>query len=223
MISPKVAYHTTSRIPTGETPYSMVFGTESVIPVEIGMPSFRTSNFDKESNEAELKLNLDLLEERRENAELRQAAYKCQVAKYYNQRVKHRSFLPGDLVLRRVTLSTKEPNAGKLSPTWEGPYKVIKVSRPGTYCCEKIDVANIKIANSLQNDRHLDRVINVANIKIANSLQNDKGILIAVIDVANIKIVNSLQNDKGILIAVIDVANIKIANSLQNDRHPDRR
>ncbi|GFY89059.1 hypothetical protein Acr_06g0009990 [Actinidia rufa] len=130
------AYHTTSQIPTGETPYSMVFGTESVIPVEIGMPSFRTSNFDKESNEAELRLNLDLLEERREKAELRQAAYKCQVAKYYNQRVKHRSFLPADLVLRRVILSTKEPNAGKLGPTWEGPYKVIKVSRPGTYWLE---------------------------------------------------------------------------------------
>ncbi|GFZ05203.1 hypothetical protein Acr_17g0007750 [Actinidia rufa] len=60
------AYHTTSRIPTGETPYSMVFGTKSVIPVEIGMPSFRTSNFDEEeSNGAELKLNLDLLEEKK--------------------------------------------------------------------------------------------------------------------------------------------------------------
>ncbi|GFS40353.1 hypothetical protein Acr_00g0068050 [Actinidia rufa] len=133
------AYHTTSRIPTGETPYSMVFGTESVIPVEIGMPSFRVSTFDKETNEAELRLNLDLLEERRESAELRQTAYKCQVAKYYNQRVRHRSFLPGDLVLRKVTLSTKEPNAGKLGPTWEGPYKVIKVSRPGTYWLEDLD------------------------------------------------------------------------------------
>ncbi|GFS38889.1 hypothetical protein Acr_00g0059990 [Actinidia rufa] len=133
------AYHTTSRIPTGETPYSMVFGTESVIPVEIGMPSFRVLNFDKEINEAELRVNLDLLEEKRENAELRQMAYKCQVARYYNQRVKHRSFLPGDLVLRKVTLSTKEPNVGKLGPTWEGPYKVIKVSRPGTYWLEDPD------------------------------------------------------------------------------------
>ncbi|GFZ00843.1 hypothetical protein Acr_14g0004780 [Actinidia rufa] len=133
------AYHTTSRIPTGETPYSMVFGTESVIPVEIGMPSFRVLTFDKETNEAELRLNLDLLEERRESAELRQTAYKCQIAKYYNQRVRHRSFLPGDLVLRKVTLSTKEPNAGKLGPTWEGPYKVVKVSRPGTYWLEDLD------------------------------------------------------------------------------------
>ncbi|GFY81129.1 hypothetical protein Acr_01g0009380 [Actinidia rufa] len=60
-----------SRIPTGETPYSMVFGTESVIPVEIGMPSFRTLYFDKNGNEGELRLNLDLLDEKRESAELR--------------------------------------------------------------------------------------------------------------------------------------------------------
>ncbi|GFS31891.1 hypothetical protein Acr_00g0019780 [Actinidia rufa] len=62
-----------------------------------------------------------------------QAAYKCRVARYFNQSVKHRSFLPTDLVLRKVTLSTKEPSEGKLGPTWEGPYKVTKVSRPGTY------------------------------------------------------------------------------------------
>ncbi|GFZ15875.1 hypothetical protein Acr_25g0002840 [Actinidia rufa] len=117
------AYHTTSQVPIGETPYSSVFGTESIILMEIGMPSFRTSNFDKENNEIELRFNLDLLDEKREKAELRQVAYKCQVAKYYNQRVMHRSFLPGDLVLRKVTLPTKEPNTRKLGPTWEAPTK----------------------------------------------------------------------------------------------------
>ncbi|GFY91570.1 hypothetical protein Acr_07g0017660 [Actinidia rufa] len=105
-------YHTTSRIPTGETPYSM------------------------EINEGELKFNIDLHDERREQVEVRHAAYKHQDAKYYNQRVKHRSFLASDLVLRKITLSTKELNVGKLSPTWEGPYKVVKVSRPGTYWLE---------------------------------------------------------------------------------------
>ncbi|GFY82856.1 hypothetical protein Acr_02g0010960 [Actinidia rufa] len=130
------AYHTTSQVPIGETPYSMVFGTELVIPVEIGMLNFRTSNFSNENNEIELHLKLDLLDEKRERVELRQTTYKCHVARYYNQRVKHRSFLPSDLVLRKVTLSTREPNMGKLGPTWEGPYKVIKVSRSGTYWLE---------------------------------------------------------------------------------------
>ncbi|GFS40777.1 hypothetical protein Acr_00g0070490 [Actinidia rufa] len=115
----------------GEPPYSMVFGTESVIPVEIGMPSFRTSNFDKESNEIELRLNLDLLDEKREMDELHQAADKCQ-----------------------VTLSTKEPSAGKLSPTWEGPYKVIKVSRPETYWLED---PSGKALSHLWNAEHLKK------------------------------------------------------------------
>ena len=132
-------YRTTSRIHTGETHFSMVYGMEFVIPMEIGMPSFRTANFNEENNEAELRLNLDLIEEKREQVEIRQVAYKHQVAKYYNQRVKHRSFLPGDLVLRKVTLSTKEPNARKLGPTWECPYKVVKVSKSRTYWLEDMD------------------------------------------------------------------------------------
>ena len=114
----------------------MVYEIESVIPVEIGMPNFRTSNFDKENNEIELRHDLDLLDEKRERAEVRQAAYKHQIAKYYSKRVKHKSFLFSDLVLRKVTLSTKELNTGKFSPTWKGPYKVVKVFRPRTYWLE---------------------------------------------------------------------------------------
>ena len=62
------AYHTMSRILTGETLFSMVYKTESVILVEIGISSFRTSNFDKKNNKIELRLNLDLLDEKRERA-----------------------------------------------------------------------------------------------------------------------------------------------------------
>ena len=45
------AYYTTSKIPMSEMPFFMVYGTKLVVPVEIRMPSFRTSNFDKENNE----------------------------------------------------------------------------------------------------------------------------------------------------------------------------
>ena len=103
------------------------------------MPNFRTLNFNQKNNKIELRLNLDLLDEKRERAEIRQAAYKLQVSKYYNQRVNHKSFLPGNLVLRRFTVSTKEPNTGKLGPTWEGHYKVTKISRPGTYWLKDIN------------------------------------------------------------------------------------
>ena len=128
-----------SRIPTNETLFYKVHGSESVIPVEIRMPSFRTSNFDKEKNETKLRLNLDLLDGKKDRAEVRQVAYKHYITRYYNQIVKHKFFLPDDLVLRKVTLSTKELNAEKLDPTWEGPYKVTKVFRPGTYWLEDMN------------------------------------------------------------------------------------
>ena len=44
----------------------MVYGMEFVIPMKIGMLSFRTSNFDKKNNKIEMRLNLDLLDEKRE-------------------------------------------------------------------------------------------------------------------------------------------------------------
>ena len=54
----------------------MVYVIESVIPVEMRMSSFKTSNFDKENNEIELRLNLDFLDEKREQVVVRQTAYK---------------------------------------------------------------------------------------------------------------------------------------------------
>ncbi|KAL5540605.1 hypothetical protein UlMin_043180 [Ulmus minor] len=62
------AYRTTCRTSTNETPFSMTYGTEAVVPTEIGEPSFRVEQFDPESNVEGLSLNLDLLEIKRDNA-----------------------------------------------------------------------------------------------------------------------------------------------------------
>uniref|UniRef100_A0A2N9I3E2 Integrase catalytic domain-containing protein n=1 Tax=Fagus sylvatica TaxID=28930 RepID=A0A2N9I3E2_FAGSY len=124
------AYRTTVRIPTGETPFRMTFGSEAVVPVEIGLTTFRTSTFDEEENEEQLRLNLDLIDEVRETAETRMKKYQDKMARHYNSRVKPRQLSVGDLVLRKVTLATKNPSEGKLGPNWEGPYRVIEIRRP---------------------------------------------------------------------------------------------
>ena len=106
---------------------------EAVIPTEIGLRSHRTANYNPESNEEAMRVELDLLEERREETQIRAAAYKHRIAQYFNKRVKGRSYKVGDLVLREVTVATRVPGHGKLGANWEGPYKVIRVNRPGTY------------------------------------------------------------------------------------------
>ncbi len=56
-----------------------------------------------------------------------------------NTKVKARQFEVGDLVLRKVTIATKNHTQGKLGPNWEGPYKVIEIHRRGTYHLEAMD------------------------------------------------------------------------------------
>ncbi|KAL0451650.1 UNVERIFIED_CONTAM: hypothetical protein Slati_1143100 [Sesamum latifolium] len=77
---------------TGETPFSLVYGTEAIIPAELGMPSHRVMNFSEECNENLLRKNLDLIEELREKAFLRIQRYKNIMISSYNKRVKSRNF-----------------------------------------------------------------------------------------------------------------------------------
>ncbi|GKD43421.1 hypothetical protein Tco_1268066, partial [Tanacetum coccineum] len=83
-----------------DTSFSLTYGTESVIPVEIGMPSLRCAEVDQIQNDEALLLNLDMLEEKRERAAIREAKSKAKMEKYYNAKVRSTSFKPGDFVYR---------------------------------------------------------------------------------------------------------------------------
>ncbi|KAJ0874350.1 hypothetical protein HanPSC8_Chr11g0463131 [Helianthus annuus] len=77
-------------------------------------------------------LNLQLLEEARDQAAIQEAKYKQKMEAYYNKRVKNERFKPGDLVLRNNEASKKE-NQGKLGPKWEGPYTILEAHKGGSY------------------------------------------------------------------------------------------
>nr|XP_023897993.1 uncharacterized protein LOC112009872 [Quercus suber] len=57
------AYRTTTRTPTGETPFKLAYGTEAVIPAEVHMASHRVAAYQDEDNEEQLRLDLDLIDE----------------------------------------------------------------------------------------------------------------------------------------------------------------
>nr|GEY42691.1 reverse transcriptase domain-containing protein [Tanacetum cinerariifolium] len=83
----------------GDTPFSLTYGTKAVIPAEIRMPTYRTAAVDVVHNNEELRLNLDLLEERHKRAAICEAKAKLQMTKYYNAR-------SAALLSGQVTLST---------------------------------------------------------------------------------------------------------------------
>ncbi|KAL5576459.1 hypothetical protein UlMin_018158 [Ulmus minor] len=148
------AYRTSFRAATGETPFSLAYGVEAVIPIEISLPTFRVDNFDEESNAVLLALATDLLEEKREISQVRAAALQQTIARYYNSKVKLRRFVKGDLVLRKVFLNTKEKGVGVLGPNWEGPYRVRAIIRPGTYELETLEG---RVLGNPWNAEHLRR------------------------------------------------------------------
>nr|GEW84210.1 reverse transcriptase domain-containing protein [Tanacetum cinerariifolium] len=90
---------------------------------KIGMPTYRNAAVDVVSNDEELRLNLDLLEERRERASIYEAKAKSKMTKYYNARVRGVTFRPGDFVYHSNDASHAVAG-GKLGPKWEGPYEV---------------------------------------------------------------------------------------------------
>ena len=96
---------------------------------------------------------LDSLEEYREATTIRLVEYQQKLARRYNRDVRLREFGAGDLVLRKVVGNMRDSNAGKLTLTWEGPFRVTSIAGAGAYYLEDLD------------KRPLPRPWNVHNLK----------------------------------------------------------
>ncbi|GKD18442.1 reverse transcriptase domain-containing protein [Tanacetum coccineum] len=92
----------------GDTPFSLTYGTEAVISAEVRMPTYCTAIVDAVHNDEELRLNLDLLEERRERATIHEAKAK-------------------------LKMTNHAMDGGKLGPKREGPYEATEALGDGAY------------------------------------------------------------------------------------------
>ena len=108
-----------------------MYGSEAVLPTEAGLPTSKTLVAEHEKkNQGQLAKNLDLIEEVRECAQIRRAAYQQKMRSYFNKRVKVRKFAPSEWVLRRIPEAQKD---GKFGEQWEGPYEIQEDLGKGTY------------------------------------------------------------------------------------------
>ena len=81
----------------------MAYGSEAVIPVEVGLTNYRVAHYNNEENEKQLHLNLDLIDKVRMDAEQRVARYKNLMTKHHDTLVRPRQFNIRDLVLKTVS------------------------------------------------------------------------------------------------------------------------
>ncbi|XP_070008171.1 uncharacterized protein [Nicotiana sylvestris] len=139
---------------TGQTPLSLVYGVEALIPMEIGEPTLSYIWADEETNNEATIVKLKLLDECGDLAHIRTTTQKQRMEKYYNRRANLCYFKVGDLVLRNVNQNTREINVGKLGPTWEIPYRVSTLTEKGSYKFEDQD--GVKLPSNY-NVAHLKR------------------------------------------------------------------
>jgi hypothetical protein len=125
-----------SRALHGNTPFFMVYGSEAVLPADLIFGAPRLTFKSIAEAEATRLEDIDVLEEERLNTIIQSVRYQQTLRRYHDKAVRHRSFAVGDLVLRRILTGE---GRHKLSPLWEEPFIVSKVTRPGSYRLTQMD------------------------------------------------------------------------------------
>ena len=128
------AYRTAVKTATGFSPYQLMHGVESILPVECEIPSLKLAvELLPDTSPLEDRLvHLEQLYEQRRDALVALEVNKCHVKVQYDKFVHPRVFSEGDLVL--LWDQSKEPmGAGKFNPMWHGPYVVKRVLEKGSY------------------------------------------------------------------------------------------
>ncbi|XP_070057682.1 uncharacterized protein [Nicotiana tomentosiformis] len=123
----------------GETSFSLVYGAEALILVEVGEPTLRYFRANEEANNEAMLVNLELLDER-----MGLGVFKDGSPKAANREILQSNGQPPLFQSRRLGFkesNSKLPGAQceKIGLTWEGPYRVLAVTGEGLYELENQD------------------------------------------------------------------------------------
>ncbi|XP_074313970.1 uncharacterized protein LOC141649173 [Silene latifolia] len=117
---------TTPKTSTCQTPFSLTFGAEAVIPSEVLVPTHRYGCMMKELNQTEMIRSLDTIDELRTSARIRLASYKQSVAGSYNKNVKIR-FSVRCSKTQRTTKLVNLPTNGKVHTRWNELLAMVRI------------------------------------------------------------------------------------------------
>ncbi|XP_057785571.1 uncharacterized protein LOC131003111 [Salvia miltiorrhiza] len=144
------AYRTSPKTATGEAPFTLVYGSNAVIPAEARLESYRIATYDTEHNAELRRAELDLVEAQRDEARVRAAKYKGIIKAGYDKRVRAQKLSKGDLVLKRADALKA---VGKFEANWEGMFIITEILGGGAYILSDPD------------GRALPRPWNINNLK----------------------------------------------------------
>jgi hypothetical protein len=137
------AHRTSRHGATKVTPFKLVYGQEAVLSVDISLQNLRIIGQAHLSAKEYNKLMMDKIDdalESRFKALEEIETEKVKIAKAYNKSVMEKSFQVGDLVWKMILpLGTQSGKFGKWSPSWEGPFRVIRFLPGNAYFMKKLE------------------------------------------------------------------------------------
>jgi hypothetical protein len=119
-----------------------VYGQEVILSIEVNLGAYRFANqndLDAIVYHNLMMDNIDEVTEKRMRAPKEIEKDKARVARAYDKKLRSKSFQVGELVWKAILpLETKDVTFGKWSPSWEGPYKIVKVIARNSYIMESL-------------------------------------------------------------------------------------
>jgi hypothetical protein len=120
----RISKHSATKV----SPFELVYGQETVLPVEIILNAVRfarQNDLTTGDYYNSVMDNIDEVTDKRVTTLGEIEKDKIMVARTYNKNAKAKSFQVGDMVWKTIlSLRNKDQKFRNWSPSWEGPYKV---------------------------------------------------------------------------------------------------